>query len=37
MGGSFERVRRADRRSNIRSMFGRSHGHACASAQFASK
>lgn len=37
MGGPLERVRRADRRTNIRGMFGRGHGHACAFAQFASK
>lgn len=37
MGGPLECVRRADRRANAGGVPGRSHGHACASAQFASK
>lgn len=35
MGGSLKRVRRADRCINVGGMFGRGHGHSCASAQFA--
>lgn len=37
MGRSLERVRRAYRRPNDGVMFGRGHGHACASTQFASR
>jgi len=37
MGGPVERVRRADRRSNVGVMPGRSHGHARASVEFASE
>lgn len=37
MGGSLERVRRAYRRADDSVVFGRGHGHACASAQLASR
>lgn len=37
MGGPLERVRRADNRVNDGALPGRSHGHAGASAQFASE
>jgi len=35
MDSSLQRVRRTDRRVNVGGVFGRGHGHACASAQLA--